>query len=257
MIEVTGLRKSFGALEVLKGVSFEVRKGNVLVVLGPSGSGKSTMLRCINLLEEYQSGEIRIEGEPVGYRTDSEGRRIRLPEDQNAALRAKVGMVFQGFNLFPHRTALENVMMGPVQVRRMPKRQAAELAFDLLRKVGLSDQAAQYPATLSGGQQQRVAIARSLAMQPKVMLFDEVTSALDPELVGEVLLVIRRLAEEGMTMIIVTHEIHFARDVGDDLIFMDHGVIVETGPPDRVLAAPSSERFRLFLRRYQGDYLAA
>jgi ABC-type polar amino acid transport system ATPase subunit len=257
MIEVTGLRKSFGALEVLKGVSFEVRKGNVLVVLGPSGSGKSTMLRCINLLEEYQSGEIRIEGEPVGYRTDSEGRRIRLPEDQNAALRAKVGMVFQGFNLFPHRTALENVMMGPVQVRGMPKRQAAELAFDLLRKVGLSDQAAQYPATLSGGQQQRVAIARSLAMQPKVMLFDEVTSALDPELVGEVLLVIRRLAEEGMTMIIVTHEIHFARDVGDDLIFMDHGVIVETGPPDRVLAAPSSERFRLFLRRYQGDYLAA
>src|SRR3954453_14600714 len=257
MIEVTGLRKSFGALEVLKGVSFEVRRGDVLVVLGPSGSGKSTMLRCINLLEEYQSGEIRIEGEPVGYRTDCEGRRIRLPEGQNAALRAKVGMVFQGFNLFPHRTALENVMMGPVQVRRMPKRQAAELPFDLLRKDGLSDQAAQYPATLSGGQQQRVAIARSLAMQPKVMLFDEVTSALDPELVGEVLLVIRRLAEEGMTMIIVTHEIHFARDVGDDLIFMDHGVIVETGPPDRVLPAPSSERFRLFLRRYQGDYLAA
>ena len=256
MIEIKDLRKSFGAVEVLKGVTFEVAKGEVLVVLGRSGSGKSTMLRCINLLEDYQAGEIRIDGELVGYRIDAEGRRIPRSENENAKLRENVGMVFQSFNLFPHRTTLQNVMMGPVYVRGIPKREAAEIAVDLLRKVGLVDKAGQYPATLSGGQQQRVAIARALAMQPKVMLFDEVTSALDPELVGEVLLVIRRLAEEGMTMVIVTHEIHFARDVGDEVIFMDQGVIVEAGPPERVLAAPSSERFRLFLRRYQGDYLA-
>jgi polar amino acid transport system ATP-binding protein len=171
-------------------------------------------------------------------------------------VREQVGIVFQSFNLFPHRTAIENVMMGPVHVRRMAKGAARELAGGLLEKVGLADKAHQYPATLSGGQQQRVAIARALAMQPKVMLFDEVTSALDPELVGEVLIVMRRLAEEGMTMIIVTHEIHFARDVGDRIIFMDGGVIVEQGPPGQTLASPSSERLKLFLRRYQGDYLA-
>jgi polar amino acid transport system ATP-binding protein len=257
MIDIKDLRKSFGALEVLRGVSFGVTKGEVLVVLGPSGSGKSTMLRCINFLEDYDGGEIRIDGELVGYRVASDGRRVRRPERENAKLRENVGLVFQSFNLFPHRTALENVMMGPVHVRRMTKREARALALEVLDKVGLAEKAGNYPATLSGGQQQRVAIARALAMHPKVMLFDEVTSALDPELVGEVLAVIRRLAEEGMTMIIVTHEIHFARDVGDDLLFMDGGRIVEQGRPDRVLSAPSSERLKLFLRRYQGDYLGA
>jgi polar amino acid transport system ATP-binding protein len=257
MIEVRDLHKSFAALEVLRGVSFAVEKGEVVVVLGPSGSGKSTMLRCINLLEDFEAGEIRIDGEAIGYRTDAKGRRIARPEADNARLRAQVGMVFQSFNLFPHRTALENVMMGPVRVRGMARSAARTLAADLLAKVGLADKADEYPIRLSGGQQQRVAIARSLAMQPKVMLFDEVTSALDPELVGEVLRVIRQLAQEGMTMVIVTHEIPFARDVGDRIMFMDGGVIVEEGPPSQLIATPSSDRLKLFLRRYQGDYLAA
>ena len=256
MIEITDLRKSFGANEVLKGVSFAVERGQVVVVLGPSGSGKSTLLRCINLLEDWQAGEIRIDGETIGYRADGGGRRVAWPEAKAAKVREQVGLVFQSFNLFPHRTALANVMMGPLYVRRMAKPQARALAAGLLEKVGLADKADQYPATLSGGQQQRVAIARALAMQPKVMLFDEVTSALDPELVGEVLIVMRRLAEEGMTMIIVTHEIPFARDVSDRIIFMDGGMIVEQGPPAQVLASPASARLKLFLRRYQGDYLA-
>jgi len=255
MIEVKELRKSFGALEVLKGVSFQVAKGEVVVVLGPSGSGKSTMLRCINLLEDYQHGEIRIDGSLIGYRTDGNGRRIPRSEVENARLREQVGMVFQSFNLFPHRTALENVMMGPLRVRGLARAEARSLALELMGKVGLADKADEYPIRLSGGQQQRVAIARSLAMRPKVMLFDEVTSALDPELVGEVLRVIRQLAQEGMTMIIVTHEIPFARDVGDNIIFMDGGVILEAGPPAKVIANPSSDRLKLFLRRYQGDYL--
>jgi polar amino acid transport system ATP-binding protein len=256
MIEIKDLRKSFGPLEVLKSVNFGVEKGEVVVVLGPSGSGKSTMLRCINLLEDFEGGEIRIDGESIGYSTDVGGRRRRRKEGENAKLREQVGMVFQSFNLFPHRTALQNVMVGPLQVRGMARPKAEELARSLLEKVGLSDKADQYPVRLSGGQQQRVAIARALAMQPKVMLFDEVTSALDPELVGEVLRVIRQLAHEGMTMIIVTHEIHFARDVGDRIVFIDGGVIVEEGPPARVLSDPSSPRLKLFLRRYQGDYLA-
>ena len=256
MIEVRDLRKSYGPLEVLKGVSFSVEKGEVVVVLGPSGSGKSTMLRCINHLEDYESGEIRIDGATVGYRTTARGRNPHS-EAVNARLREQVGMVFQSFNLFPHRTAIENVMIGPVYVRGMAKQEARELARSLLEKVGLAEKADQYPAKLSGGQQQRVAIARALAMQPKVMLFDEVTSALDPELVGEVLLVIRQLAQEGMTMIIVTHEIHFARDVGDRIIFMDDGVIVEQGVPERILSNASAGRLKLFLRRYQGDYLAS
>jgi polar amino acid transport system ATP-binding protein len=254
MIEVKELRKSFGAVEVLNGLSFEVEKGDAVVVLGPSGSGKSTLLRCINFLEDFQGGEIRIDSETVGYRYNGDGRRVPRPERENAKLRQNVGIVFQSFNLFPHRTALQNVMMGPVYVRKMPKAAARELASDLLDKVGLADKAHQYPATLSGGQQQRVAIARALAMQPKVMLFDEVTSALDPELVGEVLAVIRKLAEEGMTMIIVTHEIQFARDVGDRILFIDHGRIVEQGAPRAVLTNPSTERLKLFLRRYQGHY---
>jgi polar amino acid transport system ATP-binding protein len=256
MIELNDLRKSFGTNEVLKGVSFAVERGEVVVVLGPSGSGKSTLLRCINLLEDWQAGDIRIDGQTVGYRIDGGGRRLAWPEAKSAKVREQVGLVFQSFNLFPHRTALENVMMGPLHVRRMAKPRARELAAGLLEKVGLADKAHQYPATLSGGQQQRVAIARALAMQPKVMLFDEVTSALDPELVGEVLIVMRRLAVEGMTMIIVTHEIPFARDVSDRIIFMDGGAIVEQGPPAQVLAEPASARLKLFLRRYQGDYLA-
>jgi ABC-type polar amino acid transport system ATPase subunit len=256
MIEVTDLRKSFDTNEVLKGVSFAVARGEVVVVLGPSGSGKSTLLRCINLLEEWQAGDIRIDGEAIGYRSDGGGRRVAWAEARAAKVREQVGLVFQSFNLFPHRTALENVMMGPLHVRRMAKPRARELAAGLLEKVGLADKAGHYPATLSGGQQQRVAIARALAMQPKVMLFDEVTSALDPELVGEVLIVMRRLAEEGMTMIIVTHEIPFARDVCDRIIFMDAGAIVEQGAPTQVLTSPASARLKLFLRRYQGDYLA-
>jgi polar amino acid transport system ATP-binding protein len=256
MIEVRELRKSYGRLAVLKGVSFSVARGDVVVVLGPSGSGKSTMLRCINHLEDYQGGEIRIDGATVGYGIGPRGRTPHS-EAANALLREQVGMVFQSFNLFPHRTAVENVMIGPVHVRGMSKRAARELAHAQLEKVGLADKAAEYPAKLSGGQQQRVAIARALAMQPKVMLFDEVTSALDPELVGEVLRVIRQLAQEGMTMIIVTHEIHFARDVADRLIFMDQGVIVEQGAAQPILANPSADRLKLFLRRYQGDYMAS
>ena len=256
MIEVRDLKKSFGALDVLKGVSFDVEKGEVVVVLGPSGSGKSTMLRCINLLEDFQGGVIRIDGEPIGYAVGADGQRTRRREAENAKLRERVGMVFQSFNLFPHRTALENVMMGPLHVRGLAKAEARDLAGGLLDKVGLAEKAGEYPIRLSGGQQQRVAIARALAMQPKVMLFDEVTSALDPELVGEVLRVIRQLAQEGMTMVIVTHEISFARDVGDRIVFMDGGVIVESGEPQRLLNDPSSPRLKLFLRRYQGDYLA-
>jgi len=256
MIEVRELSKRYGTLHVLKGMNFAVAKGEVVVVLGPSGSGKSTLLRCINLLEEFDDGEIRIDDDTIGYRLDAQGRRRRRSEVENARLREQVGMVFQSFNLFPHRTALQNVMMGPVQVRGIRRQQAAQLAHALLAKVGLSDKAGEYPARLSGGQQQRVAIARSLAMQPKVMLFDEVTSALDPELVGEVLRVIRQLAQEGMTMVIVSHEIPFARDVADRIVFMDQGVIVEEGPPTRLLTDPASPRLKLFLRRYQGDYLA-
>jgi polar amino acid transport system ATP-binding protein len=257
MIEIKGLRKSFAAVEVLKGVSFDVDKGEVVVVLGPSGSGKSTMLRCINHLEDYESGDILIDGAVVGYRTDTQGRRVPYSEAVNAKMREQVGMVFQSFNLFPHRTVIENIMMGPVHVQGMARAPARELAHTLLSKVGLREKADEYPSRLSGGQQQRVAIARALAMNPKVMLFDEVTSALDPELVAEVLRVIRQLTLDGMTMVIVTHEVHFARDVSDRIIFMDGGVIVEQGPSSQVLSNPSAERLKLFLRRYQGDYLAA
>jgi polar amino acid transport system ATP-binding protein len=255
MIEVSNLTKVFGALTVLDGITFGVERGEVVVVLGPSGSGKSTMLRCVSFLEPYDAGEIRIEGELVGYRINGRGVRVPRSEAENASHRQQVGMVFQSFNLFPHKTALENVMMGPLHARGQSKAEAREIGCSLLAKVGLSDKADEYPIRLSGGQQQRVAIARALAMHPKVMLFDEVTSALDPELVGEVLIVIRELAREGMTMIIVTHEIPFARDVADRIIFMDKGKIVEEGAPGQVLNAPSSQRLQLFLRRYQGEYL--
>ncbi|WP_183417834.1 amino acid ABC transporter ATP-binding protein [Limibacillus halophilus] len=256
MIEIKGLRKRFGDLEVLKRIDLSVERGEVVVILGPSGSGKSTLLRCLNLLEPFEEGEILIEGKLIGYSVNGNGARLRNSESDNAKVREQVGMVFQSFNLFPHRTVVQNVMMGPVKVRGMAKAEADRLAGDLLEKVGLSEKADEYPARLSGGQQQRVAIARALAMEPQVMLFDEVTSALDPELVGEVLRVIRQLADEGMTMVIVTHEIHFARDVGDRVVFMDDGVIVEQGPPSQVLMEPDSPRLKLFLRRFQGDYLA-
>ena len=251
MIEVKDLKKRFGTLEVLDGCSFTVDRGQVLVVIGPSGSGKSTMLRCVNFLEEYDGGEVWIDGKSVGYDFGAGGARKRQSERRIAELRAEVGIVFQSFNLFPHRNVIDNIVMAPVNVKGMQKSEASDIARELLRKVGLEDKMLEYPSRLSGGQQQRVAIARALAMQPKVMLFDEVTSALDPELVGEVLQVMRQLAEEGMTMMIVTHEMHFARDVGDQLLFIDEGRIVEEGLPSRILANPQSERLEAFISRFR------
>jgi len=251
MIEVRDLHKRFGALQVLNGCSFAVERGQVLVVIGPSGSGKSTMLRCVNFLEEYDDGEVWIDGESVGYDFGANGARKRQSERRIAELRAEVGIVFQSFNLFPHRNVIDNIIMAPVNVKGMRKSEASDIARELLRKVGLEDKMLEYPSRLSGGQQQRVAIARALAMQPKVMLFDEVTSALDPELVGEVLQVMRQLAEEGMTMMIVTHEMHFARDVGDQLLFIDEGRIVEEGLPSKILANPQSERLKAFISRFK------
>ena len=251
MIEVKDLKKRFGTLEVLDGCSFIVDRGQVLVVIGPSGSGKSTMLRCVNFLEEYDGGEVWIDGASVGYDFGDGGARKRQSERRIAELRAEVGIVFQSFNLFPHRNVIDNIVMAPVNVKGMRKSEASDIARELLRKVGLEDKMLEYPSKLSGGQQQRVAIARALAMQPKVMLFDEVTSALDPELVGEVLQVMRQLAEEGMTMMIVTHEMHFARDVGDRLLFIDEGRIVEEGLPAAILANPRSERLKAFISRFK------
>ena len=255
MLEIAGLRKRFGAVEVLRDVSLAVNPGEVVVVIGPSGSGKTTLLRCINLLEEYERGTITIDGEPIGYRVDGRtGRRRRMPERDVAAARARIGMVFQSYNLFPHMSVLQNIVAAPVRVRGIERRQAEARARDLLAMVGLSDKAAEYPIRLSGGQQQRVAIARALAMDPKIMLFDEVTSALDPELVGEVLAAIQQLAGAGMTMVVVTHEMSFARDIADRILFMDAGIIVEEGKPDHLLFAPQSERVRAFLKRYNDRY---
>src|SRR5205809_5370513 len=247
MIEIADLWKSFGAVEVLKGVSLRVERGGVIAIIGPSGSGKSTLLRCVNLLEEPDRGQIR-----VGEREMKFGRRrrSRAGDRELATFRAATGMVFQHFNLFPHMTALQNVTAGPTIVKRMPRRQAEAEGRELLAKVGLADKADAYPLHLSGGQRQRVAIARALAMGPAVMLLDEVTSALDPELVGEVLSVIEKLAEEGMTMVIVTHEIAFAHEVADAVAFMSDGVIVEIGPPAAVLERPDNPRTRNFLARF-------
>ena len=247
MLEVTGLHKSFGALEVIKGVSLTVAKGEVVCVIGPSGSGKSTFLRCLNWLETPERGLIRIDGQPA-YRELVDGTpRLQAPH-RIASIRAQVGMVFQAFNLFPHLTALDNVAEAPRHVLRLPAEDALARARDLLRQVGLADRADHYPEELSGGQQQRVAIARALAMEPKAMLFDEVTSALDPELVGEVLAVMRDLAARGMTMLIVTHEMNFARQVADRVVFMDHGVIAEEGPPAEIFTNPRLPRTRAFLK---------
>lgn len=240
--------KNFGALKVLRGVSLEVRRGKVLCLVGPSGSGKSTFLRCINHLEQVNAGRLYVDGELVGYR-EKNGKLYEMHPRDAARQRRDIGMVFQHFNLFPHRTALENVIEAPTQVRGIRKAEAVTRAEELLDRVGLAAKRNAYPAQLSGGQQQRVAIARALAMDPKLMLFDEPTSALDPELVGEVLTVMRELADSGMTMLVVTHEMGFAREVADELVFMDGGVVVESGPPRELLANPQQERTKTFLSR--------
>ncbi|MBI1759481.1 MAG: amino acid ABC transporter ATP-binding protein [Actinobacteria bacterium] len=247
MVRAERVHKNYGRLEVLRGVSLEVSRGEVMCLVGPSGSGKSTFLRCINHLEKVDGGRLSVDGELVGYR-QAGGRVYELPEKDVARKRSEIGMVFQQFNLFPHMTALGNVVEAPVRVKRERRAEAMARGRELLRKVGLDDKADAYPRQLSGGQQQRVAIARALAMRPKLMLFDEPTSALDPELVGEVLDVMRALAGEGMTMVVVTHEMGFAREVGDALVFMDGGVVVEAGPPRQVIEDPVHERTRRFLR---------
>jgi polar amino acid transport system ATP-binding protein len=248
MVRAEQVCKSFGALDVLKGVSLEVDRGQVLVLVGPSGSGKSTFLRCINHLEQVSAGRLYVDEELVGYR-ERGGKLHELPPKEAARQRRDVGMVFQHFNLFPHRTALENIIEAPVHVKGVKRDAAVSRARDLLDQVGLSSKADAYPAQLSGGQQQRVAIARALAMEPKLMLFDEPTSALDPELVGDVLAVMKKLAQQGMTMIVVTHEMGFAREVADQLVFMDGGVVVERGVPREVMADPKHERTKAFLSK--------
>ena len=236
MIKVENLHKHFGELEVLKGIDYEIHEKEVVCVIGPSGSGKSTFLRCMNLLEEVTDGAIYIEG-----------KKINDPSNNINEIRADVGMVFQQFNLFPHMTVLDNITMAPMQIRKMSKKDAEKLALELLDKVGLRAKADNFPQQLSGGQQQRVAIARALAMKPKIMLFDEPTSALDPEMVNEVLDVMKALAVEGMTMVVVTHEMGFAREVGDRVLFMDGGYIVEEGLPEEVFGNPQNDRTKAFL----------
>nr|WP_275935524.1 amino acid ABC transporter ATP-binding protein [Thermogemmatispora onikobensis] len=252
MVRVEEAVKRFGDLLVLNNVSMTVERGQVVVIIGPSGSGKTTLLRCINHLEKIDGGRIYVDGQLVGYRL-VKGRLVEAKEAEIAKMRAQIGFVFQRFNLFAHMTALENIIEAPIHVLGMPRDEAVAYAMELLRKVGLEEKAHVYPHKLSGGQQQRVAIARALAMRPKLMLFDEATSALDPELVGEVLKVMRQLAEEGMTMVVVTHEMGFARDVADHVIFMDHGVIVEEGTPDQIFDDPQSERTRNFLGLIAAD----
>jgi len=248
MVRAEDVHKSFGHLDVLKGIDLVVRAGEVSVVIGPSGSGKSTFLRCINHLEKINAGRIFVDGDLIGYRQRGD-KLHELREKEVAAQRRSIGMVFQRFNLFPHMTAVGNVMEAPCRVKGEARSRARDQAVALLERVGLGDKIDSYPGQLSGGQQQRVAIARALAMQPKLMLFDEPTSALDPELVGEVLDVMKDLARDGMTMIVVTHEIGFAREVGDSLIFMDGGVVVESGSPREVIADPKHERTQAFLAK--------
>ncbi|WP_346109803.1 amino acid ABC transporter ATP-binding protein [Nonomuraea maheshkhaliensis] len=248
MVHARAVRKHFGHLEVLKGIDLDVQAGEVVVVLGPSGSGKSTFLRCVNHLETIDGGAIHVDGELIGFQA-SGGKVRHLRKREITRQRGEIGMVFQQFNLFPHMTVLQNVIEAPVGVRGEPREQVRERAHALLRRVGLEGKAGGYPRQLSGGQQQRVAIARALAMRPKLMLFDEPTSALDPELVGEVLATMKGLAEDGLTMIVVTHEIGFAREVADRVVFMDEGVVVESGTPAEVLDNPSSPRTKAFLSR--------
>jgi polar amino acid transport system ATP-binding protein len=248
MVKAESVCKNFGALKVLKGVTLEIGRGQVLVLVGPSGSGKSTFLRCINHLEQVNGGRLYVDGELIGYRERGD-KLHEMPPREAAKQRRDIGMVFQHFNLFPHRSAIANIIEAPIQVKGVKKADAIARAKDLLEQVGLSEKATAYPAQLSGGQQQRVAIARALAMNPKLMLFDEPTSALDPELVGEVLGVMKKLAGEGMTMVVVTHEMGFAREVADQLVFMDAGVIVERGKPREVLSNPQHERTKAFLSK--------
>jgi polar amino acid transport system ATP-binding protein len=248
MVRAEGVRKRFRRTEVLKGIDLDVRRGEVLCLIGPSGSGKSTFLRCVNHLEQIDDGRIYVDGELIGYAERGDALH-ELHERDVCRQRAAIGMVFQRFNLFPHMTALENIVEAPIRVRHAPREAAIERAQALLARVGLAQKAHAYPAELSGGQQQRVAIARALAMQPKLMLFDEPTSALDPELVGEVLAVMRALADDGMTMIVVTHEMAFAREAGHRIAFMDDGTIVESGAPRDLLAHPAHARTRAFLSR--------
>jgi polar amino acid transport system ATP-binding protein len=248
MVDARQVRKHYGRLEVLRGIDLTVNQGEVLCLIGPSGSGKSTFIRCINHLEKIDGGELFVDGELVGYRQN--GNRLHELRDREiCGMRSQIGMVFQRFNLFPHMNVLDNVISGPVWVKKEPAAATRERAKGLLDRVGLADKVDNYPNQLSGGQQQRVAIARALAMEPKLMLFDEPTSALDPELVGDVLDVMRSLAHDGMTMIVVTHEMGFAREVGDTVVFMDSGVVVESGDPEIVLTAPRHERTRSFLSK--------
>lgn len=248
VVEARGVRKRFGDQEVLKGIDLDVHRGEVVTILGPSGGGKTTFLRCINCLERIDDGRILVNGHLVGYR-EEDGKLVAEPERRTAPKRADIGFVFQRFNLFPHRTALENITEAPIRVRGLPPARARERANQLLTKVGLGDRGDAYPAQLSGGQQQRVAIARALAMDPKLLLFDEPTSALDPELVGEVLATMRSLAEDGMTMVVVTHEVGFAREVAHRAVLMDGGAIVEASPPSEFFANPQHERTRQFLSK--------
>ncbi|BCW79703.1 MULTISPECIES: amino acid ABC transporter ATP-binding protein [Micrococcaceae] len=248
LVKIEGLHKYYGHHHVLRGIDMTVNQGEVSVVIGPSGSGKSTMLRCVNLLESISAGRISVGGQLIGYR-EVNGKLHDLKTKEIAAQRREIGMVFQRFNLFPHKTALQNVMEAPVHVKGQSKAAAQKRALELLDRVGLADRSGHYPSQLSGGQQQRVAIARALAMDPELMLFDEPTSALDPELVGDVLNVMKDLAKSGMTMIVVTHEIGFAREVGDTLTFMDGGVVVESGDPREIIANPQHARTKEFLGR--------
>jgi polar amino acid transport system ATP-binding protein len=249
VIKAEDVHKRFHSLEVLKGINLSVTAGEVVVIMGPSGSGKSTFLRCLNHLEKINSGKIEINGHFIGYREAPDGRLIEEGDRKVARQRAEIGMVFQRFNLFPHMTVIENVMLSPVLVKKVSKDVARQRALDLLKQVGLPEKADVYPARLSGGQQQRVAIARALAMDPKVMLFDEPTSALDPELVGEVLDTMKTLARSGMTMVCVTHEVGFAREVADRAVLMDDGVVVEEGPPESFFTAPKHSRTQQFLSK--------
>jgi polar amino acid transport system ATP-binding protein len=248
MVKAEAVHKRFGRLEVLKGIDLEVQRGEVMCLLGPSGSGKSTFLRCINHLEKINSGRLSVDGDLVGYRLQGD-KLYELRDREVAKKRAEIGMVFQHFNLFPHMTALDNVTLAPIRVGGVSRDEARERGRDVLSRVGLGDKLNTYPVALSGGQQQRVAIARALAMHPKLMLFDEPTSALDPELVGDVLDAMRQLAKDGMTMIVVTHEMGFAREAADSVVFMDDGVVVESGPPASVLSNPQHERTRSFLSK--------
>jgi polar amino acid transport system ATP-binding protein len=249
LLEIRDVYKRFGNVEVLRGITLDVASGQVVCVLGASGSGKTTLLRCINHLETIDRGRILVDGEMVGYRVDRGGKLCPEPDRITAKKRSRIGMVFQRFNLFPHLTAIENICEAPIRVRHLPPAQARSAAVTLLQMMGLADKADRYPHQLSGGQQQRVAIARALAMEPKLMLFDEPTSALDPELVGEVLEAMRRLAAAGMTMIVVTHELAFAREVADRIVMMDGGLVVEDAAPERFFTTPAHSRSRAFLSR--------